>query len=256
MSCEEGARCLTGYLDATLDPASRRHFEAHLQNCANCREELNLWMRLDELPSPAPSPALRRHFEAALAAESPRSSPNIALPWYALAAAAMVLVATGWLLGNRQTSAPPPSELSALRQEVGSLRSMVALSLLTQESASSRLQGISYAGRLKQDSPDVLGALVSALRYDSNVNVRLAAFDALRAYRAVPSVRHSLVAALATEESPLMQITLIDAVADLGDRDSIQPLLRLRATTTEDQSVRERAARALDQMKSKGIQWE
>jgi HEAT repeat protein len=64
------------------------------------------------------------------------------------------------------------------------------------------------------------------------------------------------VEALGTEQSPLVKVTLIDTLADFGERESVQPLLRLRASGEENSVVRERAARALDLMKSKGIKWE
>lgn len=263
MSCETGARNLTQYLDGTLAADERRRYELHLQGCADCRQELDLWIRLEDLPEAVPNSARMRHdFEQALAAEvsATRRHAPPAMPWYAWVAAAVVLLAAGWTLGQftgRRGGEPEAaSDVTALRQEVTSLRSMVALSLLSQESASSRLQGISYAGRLKQESPDVVEALVSALRYDSNVNVRLAAADALRRYRAETPVRQAFVAALGTEDSPLVKVTLIDALADFGERDSVTPLLRLRASGEENSVVRERAARALDLMKSKGIKWE
>ncbi len=256
MSCKEGAQRLALYLDGTLDHDTRRRFELHLTSCAECRESLDLWTRLDALPEPAPSPALRRGFERALAAELSPRVPAAAVPWFAWAAAAMVLVGAGWLIGRQQAVTPPPSELTALRQEVGSLRSMVTMSLLAQDSASARLKGISYAERLHTGSQDVTGALVAALRFDSNVNVRLAACEALRSYRADASVRRAFVDALGAEESPMVKVTLIDTLADFGERDSVRPLLRLRSSGDENSVVRERAARALDQMKSRGIQWE
>ncbi len=257
MSCEEGAQRLALYLDGTLDRDTRRRFELHLNSCAECREALDLWTRLDTLPEPAPGPALRRGFERALTAEVRPRVRLTTVPWFAWAAAAMVLVGIGWLVGRHQAAAPaPPSELTALRQEVGSLRSMVAMSLLAQESASARLKGISYAERLPAGSQDVTGALVAALRFDSNVNVRLAACEALRSYRADTSVRRAFVDALGAEESPMVKVTLIDTLAEFGDRDSVRPLLRLRSSGGENSVVRERAARALDQMKSRGIEWE
>ena len=255
MSCDEGSQSLTPYLDGSLEDAARRRFESHLASCAECRQTLDLWIRLEDLPEAAPSPALRQRFDRALAAElapSRRGGPS--LPWYAWAAAAVLLLGAGWLIGRQPATVPP--EIASLRQEIRSLRSMVALGLLAQESASARLQGIGYAGRLNGDAHEMVGALVSALRYDSNVNVRLAACEALRAFRADSSVRHAFVEALGAEESPLVKATVIDTLADFGERDSVRPLLRLRASSAEDSSVRERAARALDRMKSKGIAWE
>ena len=257
MNCEEGVQRLTLYLDGTLDRDARRRFELHLESCSACREAVDVWTRLASLPEPAPSAALGHNFKRALAAEPARLTPPAALPWFAWAAAAMVLVGAGWIAGRLQFSSPPsPPELTALRQEVGTLRSMVTMSLLAQESASARLKGISYAERLHSGSQDVTSALVAALRFDSNVNVRLAACEALRSYRADSSVRRAFVDALGAEESPMVKVTLIDTLADFGERDSVRPLLRLRASDAENSVVRERAARALDQMKSRGIKWE
>ena len=257
MNCDEGVERLTLYLDGTLDRDARRRFELHLDSCSECRGALDVWARLEGLPEPAPSPALRRNFNRALAAEPARHAPPAPLPWFAWAAAAMVLVGAGWFAGRLQSAEPQsPSELTTLRQEVGTLRSMVTMSLLAQESASARLKGIGYAERLPSGSQDVTSALVAALRFDSNVNVRLAACAALRSYRADASVRRAFVDALGAEESPMVKVTLIDTLADFGERDSVRSLLRLRASDGENSVVRERAARALDQMKSRGIKWE
>ena len=59
------------------------------------------------------------------------------------------------------------------------MRQLVALSLMQQQSASERLRGVSWAYQRGTIRREVLAALVSAVNHDTNVNVRLAAVDAL-----------------------------------------------------------------------------
>lgn len=246
MNCPEAARNLTAYLDRALPPSAGERYEEHCRECAECRELLSVWTALDQLPPPPPVPteALRRRLLTAEAAGAPRFPYHYLL---AAAAAALLLVTLGWLVG-RQT-APPSPETAALRDEVRHLRSLVAVSMLHQESAASRLQGISYAGRLR-DGGEVTAALISALKYDSNVNVRLAASDALRRYSGNPAVRRAFVESLSAEESPLVKVSLIDALVNFGERGSIRSLERLRADGREDDSVKARAAKAIEQMQT------
>lgn len=250
MNCPEAARHLTAYLDGSLAPPDRSRYEQHCDTCAECRELVALWSSLDRLPPPPPVPseAMRRRLVGAAGLSNGIASTSTPWAHYLLAAAAaMVLVALGWLAG-RQT-APPSPETAALRDEVRHLRSLVAVSMLNQASASARLQGISYAGGLR-DGREVVSALIAALKYDANVNVRLAASDALRRYAADGSVRTAFVEALTAEESPLVKVSLIDALVNFGERGSIRSLERLRADGREDESVKARAAKAIEQMQA------
>ncbi len=247
MSCEAGERQFTAYLDGSLAAAELAAFTAHLQACEECRDCVALWGQLAELPEPAHAPRV-------VATPVRRS-------WPALAAAAAVLATVsaggGWMVARQIASPPPRDEVAALRSEVAGLRSLVAVSMLGQGSAGARLQGISYAARLgTPESPEVLEALVSALRHDENVNVRLAAGDALRRQTANPAVRRELAAALSTEDSPLVKVNLIEALAEAPARESVGPLMELKLAANEDEAVRAEAARALDRLKSKGISWE
>ena len=73
MSCD-GER-ITGYVDGALDPATRAEVEAHLAECATCRDQVEfetaLRTRLRDLPTPAPTPSLETRVRRRLAAERP-----------------------------------------------------------------------------------------------------------------------------------------------------------------------------------------
>jgi hypothetical protein len=140
-----------------------------------------------------------------------------------------------------------------LQDQVESLHQLVALSLMQQQSPASRIQGVSYAYQIAQPDDQVQQALLYAAGHDSNVNVRLAAVDALDRYAADPNVRRALAATLAAQDSPLAQVALIDLAVKSNDRDCGSVLRRLASRPEADEAVRERARWAIGKL---GIQGE
>src|SRR5438105_13192920 len=88
------------------------------------------------------------------------------------------------------------------------MKQMVVLSMLQQQSAGARLEGVTWSTRDQQLDPKVLSALLHTLRHDPSVDVRLAALDALSRHSAQPQVRTSVVNALQDQQSPLVQVAL------------------------------------------------
>src|SRR5260370_879282 len=108
------------------------------------------------------------------------------------------------------------------------MRQLVALSMLQQESPSQRLEGVSWTRREDRLDPQVLSALKHTLRNDPSVDVRLAALDALIRHSAQPQVRSSVVDALQEQQSPLVQVALIDQLVEWRDPQAAQHLEKLR----------------------------
>ena len=131
-------------------------------------------------------------------------------------------------------------DVHALREEVRSLSHLVALSLLRNESAADRLQGVSYSRGAGGGDPRVLAALLEAANRDPNDNVRLAAIDALKPLLGRSEVRDSLLAGFESQRSPLVQIALVDAVAASSGRDAGPALRALLAQPKLDPAVRQR----------------
>jgi hypothetical protein len=167
-------------------------------------------------------------------------------PAFQLGAAA-VLVLLGFGLGWR-IRPQPTSEMGALRHEVQETRALVALAMLQQRSPAVRLQGVAWSARVEHPDPEVLAALVDVLDSDPNVNVRLAAVDALATSLDVPMVRHGLLAALRQQTSPLVQIAVIDALVHLGERGAAEPFRQLRDDALLNPAVRDRARWGLQQL--------
>ncbi|MEO8505460.1 MAG: HEAT repeat domain-containing protein [Acidobacteriota bacterium] len=131
-------------------------------------------------------------------------------------------------------------EMHALREEVRSLSHLVALSLLRNDSASDRLQGVSYGREMSASDPRVLTALVEAANRDPNDNVRLAAIDALKPLVGRREVRDRLLHGFDEQHSPLVQIALVDAVSASRDRDVSATLRGLLTHPKLDPAVRQR----------------
>ena len=115
---------------------------------------------------------------------------------------------------------------------------MVTISLLQQQSASERLKGISWSSHVSDADPEFLSTLFRTLNYDQNVDVRLASVDALSRFAGIPGVSDGLIRALQRQESPLVQIALIDALVQLQARQSIDVLRHLEGLTFPEISRR------------------
>lgn len=140
--------------------------------------------------------------------------------------------------GADSASGASGGEIHALRDEVRSLSRLVTLSLLKQDSASERLRGVSF-GRAAGSSDDrVLQALLDTLRHDPDVNVRLAAVDALAPALGQPAVRGQLVQEVGAQRSPMVQIALIDMLLARDRAGTQRQLLDLTASPALDATVR------------------
>jgi anti-sigma factor RsiW len=168
-------------------------------------------------------------------------------------AAAVLILAGGFAAGRNWPNAAHEqarNQVSELRGEVRGMREMVAMTLLQQDSAIGRLQGVSWSHQLERPSDQVLATLLETLQHDPNVNVRLASIDALRAFAAQDRVRTGLVEALGSKQSPMLQMALIDALTDLRERRSVDALRTIADDKKQNEAVRQRARRGLQQLSS------
>jgi len=232
-----------------------KDFAEHLASCESCRNEVSrigaLWQSLDLLPVEEPSGQVRERFYEMLGAYRQglaSAESRKVFHWWQMAAAAALLavgLGIGYIVrGNGQ----PPAEVSQLREEVANMRQLVALSLMQQQSASDRLRGVSWAYRAEPSDREVLGALVTAVNHDSNVNVRLAAVDALRRFSASPETGRAVVQSLSKQTTPIVQVALIDLLVDLKDPEAAPELRRLSGNETANEGVRQRAQWALERL--------
>jgi predicted anti-sigma-YlaC factor YlaD len=266
MKCEEIAELLPDYLQQGLQGEQKNIVERHLESCVECSEVVGLWKQLALIPDEQPSPTGRARFDAMLQAyqagrgneEVSRRADNKASIWsifqwlrspVGAVAWSIALVALGTYLGLQLGNAKSNSQdLAAMHTELTNMRQMVALSMLQQQSASQRLEGVTWTRREEHLDPQVLSALMHTLRYDPSVDVRLAALDALSRHAGQPQVKKTVVDALQEQQSPLMQVALIDQLVEWRDAEAARGLEKLRQSPNLNPTVRQRADWAISKL--------
>jgi Putative zinc-finger len=254
MQCEEARNYIPDYLIDDMPEPIQSGIEQHLIVCESCRAEMDslgtIWMKLGTIPATPAGPDLRKRFEAVLEAYM---QGVIHRTWWHRQpilqfGCALVLLIAGIIIGYQlrpMQSIPVNSEIAQLRSELHQVRQLVALSLLQQQSASDRLMGVSWSYQLQPPGREILSALLDTLKHDQNINVRLAAMDALGQFAAQPIVRQGIVEALVQQDSPMVQIALIDLLVDLREKDSVGTLRTLTENQRVNVAVRDRAQKGL-----------
>lgn len=273
MNCEQIGEWLPDYLQGGLSGDKKQLLELHLTQCADCRDEVAVWKKLALLPTDRPSAESRMRFEAMLHEyEEERSkklhsgiqqehqhrpsgwsfwqwlrTPVGAVAWSAALLLIGVLVGGRLGLGSGPRN-PQNDEMAQMHNELTNMRQLVVLSMLQQQSASERLQGVSYSQREEQLDPQVSAALLHTLRYDGSVDVRLAALDALSKHSSQPQVRRGVLESLQQQQSPLVQVALIDQLLEWRDPDAAQHLRNFEQTPNLNPTVRQRAEWAVSKL--------
>jgi hypothetical protein len=262
MNCDQANEFLPEYWDSVLDEIPRRELEAHLAVCPSCRSEATrlkaFWYRLGAIPDEAPGKAARGRFEALLsdykrAARRSRFDEFFENWWpkrpAAQMACALATLVVGLLAGHALTvDVQRGKEVARLQEEVSSTRQLVALSMLRQQSATDRLKGVDWSYQISRPEPQVVNALLETVNYDDTVDVRLAAVDALRRLSAEAAVRSRMASALDRQDSPLVQIALIDALADSHTPESLAAIQRVAQLNSINPAVRSHAQSVIERM--------
>jgi len=275
MNCTRAQENFADLLDHRLSEADTAEVRAHLATCPDCQREYAALTQtlaaLDNLPAPKPSPRLRANFYAMLEEEKnsaasaqavvTRHRRTVRWLWFLSPIAACALAFGGFYAGTHYAPpAPAPSDdtaalkrelaeqrrqLAAVQSKLNNVDQAVGYVVNAQRSASDRLQGI--LATLDQKNPDqkLLANLISSLALDPSVNVRLSAIDALYPHAQEQIVRTGILASLPREQSPLVQVALIDFLVAARDRDAAPELEKLARNDTIDVAVRDAAKRAV-----------
>ncbi|MEM9671896.1 MAG: HEAT repeat domain-containing protein [Bacteroidota bacterium] len=235
---EQHTLLIMDYLEGNWNLEKEAQLQQLIANGKIDTKELADWQQIyqqsGELPTPTPSARMRENFYTMLGEWD--SAPK--LSWWQriteslngsvrvsqLVAGALVLavgIALGFWLSPAQRY---ESQIVHLSSEVQQMREAMVLTLLEQPSAMQRLKAVSISTDLSSATDKVHHALLRTLNEDAQVNVRLAALEALLPYAQDSLVRQGLVQSIAQQDDPLMQIALAQAMVELQEKKAVEPL--------------------------------
>ncbi len=273
MICDRIREQIPDCLSGRLEPAAREKVIEHLEVCSACRADMAelgvVWRGLDAMKEPEPSPELRVRFMETLSAyeegyQDAQRREALKVPhrsWWTgfwpshpawQAAFSAVLVMLG-VAGGRYAMSPrvepaAGQDMARLQGQVESLRQLVALSMMQQQSPSARLSGVTYAHQMTAPDPQVEQALLRTLTHDQNINVRLSAVDALARFMSNAEVRRAMADAIFAQDSPMVQVSIIDVLVQANAIDAVPALKKLQADQGADDAVRQRAQAAVKKL--------
>lgn len=267
MNCEKVETLMIDYLDNNLEEGSRTELEKHLETCERCLDELKemqevmALMSQDEMIKPEDS--LRINFYHMLHGQILKEEKNREatgmkriIPWYTFGkyriAAAIALLMCGTFIGllihTGKSNISASNEFKQLQNEVSDLKKAALFTMMKEESSSDRIQAVGYAEELDNPDQNIIDALIKTLNNDKNVNVRMAAAYALSKFSSQRMVIDSLVKSLSIQSDPILQVTLINILAEKKEKSALRPIQEIianRNTIKEVRTVAENSLRVL-----------
>lgn len=255
MNNEHYAELITSYLDGSITPGERAKLNKLIDtgeiNILDVKEMESLYQMMEKLPDTKPRKSSSTRFYTMLDEEKKKQAPGInetttnwiknlqsylTLPRLALM---VVIFLIGIFLGNWTTPFQNyRGELETLSSEVSQMREVMMMSLLDNSSATQRLKAVNISSDIRSVDKQITGALLKTLNNDPNVNVRLAAVEALIQHAKAPQVREGLIASINKQESPLVQSALADAMILLQEERSVKEFRQLLDQNELDPDVR------------------
>jgi hypothetical protein len=269
MKCKEVQPELLDFADNRVDEFTRDEIDKHLKTCEKCRDDLKelrtLAKTITDARDAEPSPALRENFNTMLQSELNilatanilKDDPSrnhftrrISLPVWRIAASLILLltgIGIGVWIGNglNKTS---NGQMSELRKEVKGMKEALMFTLLDEESPSQRIKAVNYAEEMPNPNQDVIRALINTLNHDKNVNVRLASLYSLSRFSNQPAVVDSLVSSLSGQSEPIIQILLINMLAEKKETRAIKPIQDILSNQKTLKEVKDIARKGLSNL--------
>ncbi len=121
-------------------------------------------------------------------------------------AASVLLLSIGFFLGRLTDS----ESVGPAASSVIDLQTRLVRAQLQSPRPTARLEAIHETYEMNRLGDDVTSALLAAIRNDPNVNVRLAAIDALSRFADQREVRDGLQQSIQIQKSPLIQTTIYE----------------------------------------------
>jgi len=264
MKKEEIEAMMLDFMQGKLPEEDKAAVEAYLAqqgyDLAEFQELSEVWEKMEKLETPAPSRKMRDQFYTNLASfkqDEQQKSANLFAQlkqawsslfeqaWIKQFAYGISFLLLGALIGYQMRGNASLSRLENMATEMQQMKKVMMLSMMEQESASKRIKAVNMVQGLGDVDDQIINTLFTSLNEDPNINVRLVAAEALQSFTERPTVRAKLIQAMANQDSPLVQLTLIDVLLSLPETEAKETLEGLMKNELMNEEVRRKAARGL-----------
>jgi cell division protein FtsB len=227
------------YLDGKLNKPEQLKFEKHIAQCTDCKRELQemeAFFNVFEEETPTPTNRLKTKFEAALEQEKNNQGKVVQMEskpssnWTSNVlkiAASIALLAASFQMGSMFQQRKVNEDIAQLQDETNQMKQTAMLSLMENQSASKRIQGVNYIEEFEKPDAAIIKALSNRLLYDDNDNVRMTAFEALVQFTSSETVKSTFIEALEKEKNPSIQVAIIQALVKIQEKKAAEPMKKL-----------------------------
>ncbi|MBF8965009.1 HEAT repeat domain-containing protein [Pontibacter sp. FD36] len=267
MNTERHEELILDYLTGNLDEIQRKEFETMVASGVIPVTELEAtqaaYQAFHTLPEPEPGPGLDAKFNQLLVAEKRKVTPaGPAFSWGDLwqqlniflspakFAYTLVIFFSGflvaWLAFSPKQQQQQDPDVKMLASELSQMKQVLFTTLIDQPLAVDRLRAVNISQEMTNADSRVIDALFNSLNNDPNVNVRLAAVEALKSHTAKPEVRAGLILSISQQDSPMVQIALADLMQALQEKKAVPQLQQLLQDESTNDLVKDKIKESIN----------
>ncbi|WP_342083811.1 HEAT repeat domain-containing protein [Dyadobacter sp. OTU695] len=199
-------------------------------------------------------PSLNFNHELTLMLDPPKQGPVRALgSWLLRVAAGLALLiigfGAGWLFQSKYENGDSLAALSGEKNgEIAEMKKVLAFEQMNSTSASERIQAVNHSYEITDADRDITQLLINTLNFDPNVNVRLAACQALTHFAGEAEVKEALIQSLAIQTDPNIQISLIEALVAIKEKRAVDQFQQLARNQEVLDVVRLKATEGMNRL--------
>lgn len=177
-------------------------------------------------------PSLTFNHELALMLDPPAPRGLTSRLWWLRIAAGLTLLivgfGAGWMFQSKSENGTVLAALEGKETgQVAEMKKVLAFEQMNNTSASERIQAVNHSYNIPDADRDITQLLINTLNFDPNVNVRLAACQALTHFANEAEVKEALIQSLAIQTDPNIQISLIEALVAIKEKRAVDQFQQL-----------------------------
>jgi len=245
MNCNEVKINLPEFIDGKLEKELSVQIAKHLEGCEACsslHSEMRSFLQFtDSIPEVEPPKGMEEEFMQMVETEfANRHTRVLTIPEW-IKVAAMIIVVLGTFAGGYFTGSGNQNN-QQIQAEINQLKQEVWMTGLRGYSGPQKIEAVYNIKASGKPEGELIDALVYTMNSDKNVNVRLAAINALSGMvNENEKVKSELIHSLSIQKNPLLQISLIQVLTESGIKEAKDEIESISDNENTDQRVREYA---------------